>query len=203
MDKYLPEKFKNLDSWKLSRRKFLKGMALAGIASQVQFLGSCWGEEDKTNQIILSQNSEKTLAAIQQILFPNDGFGPDAKAIHALKYFKWVLTDKQMDEEDKKFILNGIEWTSELTQKEHSKYYFELNTKEQKMMVIKMSNLDWGETWLSIIMTFILEALLSNPLYGGNPNEEGWKWLNHYQSGPQPTKELLYPQIFNELEKNI
>ena len=198
MDKSIPESLKNLDQWNLSRRKFLKGLALAGIASQIPFISSCFNDNDN-----FIGKYEKTIKAIQQILFPDDDFGPGALGINAHKYFIWAVADNQMDEQDRSFIFNGLEWTEQLSEKEYSKAFHELEVKQQKILVIKMTDLKWGETWLSVMMTFILEALLSNPLYGGNPNEEAWKWLNHYAGSPQPDKTLIYPDIFKTIEQEV
>jgi len=200
MNKLIPNNLRNLDKWNLSRRKFIKGLALAGIASQIPFISSCFNDDKNSEEILFSSDTSKSAKAIQQILLPDDGFGPDAAGINAFDYFVWALSDKQMDAEDKKFIISGLNWTDELSKKEYSKLFFELDTKEQKLLVIKMTDLDWGGTWLSIMMTFILEAMLSNPLYGGNPNKKSWLWLNHYASNPQPDKSLIYPKIFTTIE---
>ena len=44
----------------------------------------------------------------------------------------------------------------------------------------------WGRAWLSLLLYYIFEALLSDPVYGGNPDGIGWQWLEH-----QPGKNLL------------
>ena len=196
MDKSIPKSLKNLDQWNLSRRKFIKGLALAGIASQIPFITSCLNEEED-----FTKKYEKTIKAIQQILLPDDGFGPGAIKINAYNYFIWATADIQMDLDDRNFVFNGLKWTEQLSEKEYSKAFFELDIRHQKIIVIKMTDLDWGKTWLSVMMTFILEALLSNPLYGGNPNQEAWRWLNHYAGSPQPDKTLMYPEIFKTIEQ--
>lgn len=202
MEKIIPDNLKDVDKWSYSRRKFLKSIAIAGIAAQIPFLSACWNEEQKGSDESFPLESIKTIKAVQLILFPDDGFGPDASSINASDYFQWALHDQQMNIEDKKFIINGIEWTTDLSMSEYTKPFYELETKQQKLLIIKMTALDWGETWLSVIMSFILEALLSNPIYGGNTNMEGWKWLKHYSGSPQPNVELSYPQIFTTLEQS-
>jgi len=46
------------------------------------------------------------------------------------------------------------------------------------------------------LLTFIFEALLSDPQYSGNADSIGWQWLDYKFGNPRPTAELLYPEIF-------
>jgi len=43
-----------------------------------------------------------------------------------------------------------------------------------------------GKAFLSEILHFTLEAMLSDPAYGGNINQKGWKWLEHQPGFPGP-----------------
>jgi gluconate 2-dehydrogenase gamma chain len=45
-----------------------------------------------------------------------------------------------------------------------------------------------GDRWLNVIMSYVLEALLSDPVYGGNPQGIGWQWLQHQPGFPRPTQ---------------
>jgi len=42
------------------------------------------------------------------------------------------------------------------------------------------------------LLTYLLEALLADPVYAGNPNGIGWKWLQHQPGFPRPTKNKKY-----------
>ena len=199
----IPDSMHDIDKWRLSRRRFIKGIAIAGAVSQLPWWVACSDERKEKKAWKASQSDMETIEAVQQVLLPDDGFGPGAKEINAKDYLLWVLSDERMDEEDKTFIINGLEWINKRAEEEFAKRFYELDEKSQKMVVTKASALDYGETWLSVMMTFILEALLSNPLYGGNPRKSAWKWLNHYAGSPQPTEELLYPEIFKTFENNL
>jgi gluconate 2-dehydrogenase gamma chain len=72
-----------------------------------------------------------------------------------------------------------------------------LNTTEKEALITFIAKEAWGSSWLSIILTYIFEALIADPQYGGNVNESGWKWLNHYPGNPRPAKKLLYGNILN------
>ena len=49
--------------------------------------------------------------------------------------------------------------------------------------------------WLSTLITYTLEALLSDPLYGGNTNGIGWKWLGHDPGNPRPSADKIYGRL--------
>ena len=182
----------------ISRKDFLKRMMLAGAAMQVPFWSACDTRPSKKEIRSLSRLTDEqleTVRIIQDILFPADGNGPGANEFDAHYYLDWVVSVPLMDSEDSEYIINGIGWVDETAQEDYSKGFLKLSKKEQHDLIRKISKESWGEDWLSTILTYILEALLSDPLYGGNTKEAGWKWLDVYPGYPRPDKSLLYPEI--------
>jgi gluconate 2-dehydrogenase gamma chain len=116
------------------------------------------------------------------------------------KYLLWVLSDERMDPEEKEYIINGIGWVDETAEENFSKNFVKLTQAEREKLIGDVSKETWGRSWLGVILTFIFEALLSDPQYGGNTDEIGWDWLHHNPGQPRPTKKLLYPQIFETVE---
>ncbi len=106
-----------------------------------------------------------------------------------------MLWDERMDPEEKEYIIDGIGWVDETAEEKYSKSYVQLSQSEQEKLVADISNESWGSSWLSVILTFIFEALLSDPQYGSNPDRIGWVWLQHNPGYPRPTQLLLYPEI--------
>jgi gluconate 2-dehydrogenase gamma chain len=53
----------------------------------------------------------------------------------------------------------------------------------------------WGRAWLSLLLYYIFEALLSDPVYGGNPGEIGWRWLEHQPGFPRPPADKIYGSL--------
>ena len=51
-----------------------------------------------------------------------------------------------------------------------------------------ISNSKMAKNWVSLILYYTLEALLSSPIYGGNRDRLGWRWLKHNTPKPQPIK---------------
>ena len=43
-----------------------------------------------------------------------------------------------------------------------------------------------GNEWFVVVLGYTLEALLGDPVHGGNPDGVGWKWLGHTPGWPRP-----------------
>ena len=79
----------------------------------------------------------------------------------------------------------------------------ELSQNQREVIVEELSgDKGWGKTWLSRLLTLSFEAMFCHPSYGGNTNEIGWKWVDHFPSRPLVTKELMYPQIMKTIREN-
>ena len=171
-----------------NRRQFLVGATAITAATLLPVTISCTAEiiEDVNHE--LDSKSFETLIAVQNHLFPAYKDSPSALDINAAAYFTWVLTDTKKDSEEKEFMRNGIIWTNETAQENFSKSFFNLNTQEKEKTLRIMASESWGENWISVVLTFIFEALLSDPIYGSNNQETGWNWLEHKTGSPQPTE---------------
>lgn len=192
---------KNAD-WLLSRKQFLGSVIAGGLISQLPF-SNVIAQTKATSKINLLNNEQlEIIRSVQEILFPSDGNGPGASDINATDYLVWVLSDSNKDADEIKYIINGIGWIDETAEEQYSKKYFDLNQTEKEDLVKLVSKESWGESWLSVILSFIFEALLSDPQYGGNPKSIGWNWLDHYPGQPRPTENLLYPEILKTIRKS-
>lgn len=183
--------------WELSRKAFVKSLLISGAALQLPWLTSCSHKEELKNVEPLSKEQFNILAAIQEVLFPSDGNGPGASKLNAGLYVVWILNDSEQDPDENNFIIEKLDQFEEFSKEETGTSFLELNSDEQHQLVKKASNIKWGRTWLSRLLTLIFEALLLDPQYGSNPDGIGWKWLNHNPGSPRPTKNLLYPEILN------
>lgn len=192
---------KSIHKFYFSRRKFLKSIVATSIASQIPFIAGC-NNNDSSREFVLTNLEILNLEAVLQIIFPNDNFGPDAKLIHAAKYIQWILLDKQIPYEIKNSITDGLKKANELAVSILHSQFYKLSTNEMQMIINIIVAKDWGEIWISTLINFIFEALLASPVYGGNTQEYGWKWLKHYSSLPQPTKQLKYPEIVEIIYKS-
>ncbi|NOX86939.1 MAG: gluconate 2-dehydrogenase subunit 3 family protein [Chlorobi bacterium] len=194
-----PKVFKDTESWRLSRKTFLKSVIMGGALSQLPWMKAFGSMEQKLS--ILSEKQLSIISSVQQILFPAGDNGPGASDIHATEYLLWVMADPEKDPEEVQYIISGIGWVDETAEETFSKSYTELTQSEKEKLIETIAPESWGESWLSVLLTFIFEALLSDPQYGGNPDGTGWKWLNFIAGQPRPTPELLYPEIIKTIRK--
>jgi len=199
--KNIPATLQNIEQWQMSRRHFVKGLLIAGAITQIPFLSACLNESKEAVLPFgqLNSTQKDILKEVQNILFPNDGNGPSAKDVNALEYLQWVISDSRMDPSEVEYLLNGIKWIEEISDEIYSNSFLELSQNEKENLIAKVSKQNWGESWLSVVLTLIFEALLSDPQYGGNINSTGWEWLNHNPGNPRPTEELLYDNIFEAI----
>lgn len=202
-DKHQPaeQRLLNDENWLLSRKAFVQLIALSSVAIQIPWLHSCSSDvKSEVNISPLSQLQYTTVLEVQKILFPDDGNGPGASQINAAAYLTWVLRDPLLDSVEGEFIITRIDKFNEVCKKKYNKEFQELRDDDKIQFVTHITEIKWGKKWLSKLLTFIFEALLLNPAYGGNVDEVGWNWLEHDPGQPRPTNNLLYPTILNNHE---
>ena len=190
----IPRTVKDALNWQASRRNFIKNSLAIGALTQMSVLQSCINNEYDTS--VLNKKQMAIAISVQNILFPKDENGPGAIDFNADKYLLWVLLDKRIPKDENQYIINGLKWVDETAQEEMSERFLKLSKKEQVQLIHTVSKMGWGESWLSVMLTFIFEAMISDPIYGFNKDEIGRKWLGHVAGFPRPTKENRYDEIF-------
>lgn len=186
---YSPEFFEQLpQNWQ--RRSFLFGTAKAAtalsLAPLLMQLSACKGQERP--KAVLQQHPWPTFAAVQEVLFPADGNGPSAHDIQATQYLQLVLQTPGFDAEERKFILEGVAWLDQYAQEQHKKAFLTLNLAQRDAVLRAIADSSAGDRWLNALLNYVLEALLCDPVYGGNPQGIGWQWLQHQPGFPRPTQ---------------
>ncbi len=122
------------------------------------------------------------IESVQEQLFPHNGNYPSAKDFEATRYLKLVSQDASFEKEDLDFILRGAKELQALG------YRLKMSAAKQHALLKQFEQTTLGENWLSIMITYTLEALFADPIYGGNKNEIGWKSYHHHPGIPRPTK---------------
>jgi len=136
-----------------------------------------------------------TLAAVHDHLFPDDGDGPSALDIHATAYLRALVDDPDLDAEEARFIRQGVGWLDDLAVKREHLPFAKLDTKARERTLREVAATEAGENWLSTLLLYLFEALLSDPVYGGNPNGIGWTWLDHQPGFPRPEAGQTYQEL--------
>ena len=200
-----PEFQSNLQNG-LNRRAFLK---TGGAASILVTLAGCKPQvpqeqndvnvdadvkkEESESEVTFDEQQKAVIEAVQQHLFPDDGDGPDAKAINAFDYLAFAMTDPQnIADGDPGFIAKGVGWLQDLAEQTQGDSFLKLSQEKQAAILKQISASSAGENWLSLLLYYLTEALLLDPIYGGNPDQIAWQWLEHQAGFPRPTPGKTY-----------
>lgn len=177
----------------LNRRAFLRTSAaislLAGftLTKPTFAIQQTAASSTATDGDIFTVQQQQVIDAVQMLLFPDDGDGPSAQDLNALEYLEWALTDQQnIDDGDVSYITKGIGWLNDLAKQTHGSPFVALTPAQQDKVLKQVAKSQAGENWLSLLMYYLTEALMLDPVYGGNPNMIGWQWLEHQPGFPAP-----------------
>jgi gluconate 2-dehydrogenase gamma chain len=137
----------------------------------------------------------KTISAVQQHLFPASDDAPGAADIGALRYLHNAIENPDADGEDRAFIFNGVGWLNDLTQDRYQQSFAGLDEQQREIVLRQIEDSRAGRNWLSLLLTYLLEALLADPVYGGNPQGIGWRWLEHQPGYPTPPPDKMWYRL--------
>jgi gluconate 2-dehydrogenase gamma chain len=176
----------------LNRRAFLRtSVAVSMLAGLTVCSAPSSDQKAKTIVTVddnyFSAEQHQILDAVQMQLFPDDGDGPSARDLNAVKYLEWAMSDQQnIDDDDPTFIADGIGWLNDLAKQTQGDDFIKLSDQQQDKVLKQIAQSSAGENWLSILMYYLTEALMLDPVYGGNPDMIGWQWLQHQPGFPAP-----------------
>ena len=180
----------------MDRRQFLALSTLGASAA----LGACSSVPaftrkpgTKTVDSGLSASQWQALIQVQHHLLPSEADAPGAKEVNADQYLNFVLTDADFDANERRFIATGLDELQGVCQRQHQQPFEALSDDDKERCLRAFEGTSNGYAWLSTVLNYLLEALLTDPLYGGNPEGIGWQWLEHTPGFPRPT--VRYQQL--------
>lgn len=136
-----------------------------------------------------------TLDAVSRHLLPSETDSPGATDIHALDYLRFVVGDRRVDRQEREFLLQGCEWLDELARQGHAQPFVALSADAREGLLRQTAATPVGEIWIATLLTYLFEALLTAPAYGGNPDGIGWRWLQYIPGFPLPAEGTRYPEL--------
>ena len=183
----------------ISRREFMTRMGLLGSLA-LTYPAAALAElrQSKVKQATADWQKKpiwQTIAQVQEVLFPAAEDIPGAADIGATIYLHRAIENPNADGEDKDFIFRGVGWLDGLTQERHKKTFVQLTAAQQQEIIEVIVKSRAGRNWVSTLLTYTLEALLMDPVYGGNKNGIGWKWLQHQPGYPAPAADKTWDQL--------
>jgi len=191
------------DRSSISRREFIMRMSFLGSLA-LTFPATALAELRKSKQQQTSaepvsawqiEHTWQTIAQVQEVLLPADEDVPGAGDIGATVYLHKTIENPQADTADKDFILRGVGWLDALTQEQHKKTFLQLTADQQQTILEAIVKSRAGRNWVSKLLTYTLEAMLADPVYGGNKNAAGWLWLEHQPGYPAPPEDKTWHQL--------
>lgn len=159
-----------------SRRNFLK----AGFLSSAIFLMDGCSVFGVTTPM-------QTLSVMHHDLFPH----AQKLGIKTASYMHIVFNHSRISEDDKKFLKNGVKWLNEEAIQMYKKEYVKLLSSQREELLKHVTQTEWGDSFVYDVMNYMFEAMLGDPIYGGNNHEAGWKWLQFQGGEPRPKKAFV------------
>lgn len=182
----------------INRREFIRILAIASASYPLSVLSSSH-KKTTSNQNI--KEPWLTISEVQQHLFPKES-SIGAKDIQALEYLHLAMASPGFDEEEKTLIHNGVTWLNDLSKQQYSKNFIQLDGTLKEKILRRIESSNAGERWLSTLLSYLLEALLTDPIYGGNPKGIGWNWLQHQAGFPRPPENKKYYHLDKKRYRN-
>ena len=154
----------------MNRRNFLLLSSLSIALSQVSLA------KDISTQNLL------VLEKVYDILFPQTKQMPSASQFGVINYLKQNIYHETFNKEDAHLITQGAtDFFNTFPD------FLNSSMPQQEQMIQKALQSDYGHNWLSTLLHYGLEAMLSDPIYGGNTQQIAWQALEHKPGLPQPT----------------
>lgn len=157
----------------MKRRKFILLSCLSPL-----FLSAT-----QKNQLFVDERYV-VISYILDIIFVKTSTMPSAREFKAIQYLISNINHKTFLKQDKDLLLQGA-----VDFKNSFPDFFKLNdVKKLDFLQEIQRNNSYAQSWLSKIVYYGLEAMLSDPLYNGNSKKVGWHSINHNIGYPRPRK---------------
>jgi gluconate 2-dehydrogenase gamma chain len=185
-----------------SRRHFIKSAAGIGAITSLPLVSIASSSQTSLRDII-QQDPWLTLEATLNQLLPESATGPSANDINAMAYLYQVMTVQPTEQDEKDFIIKGVGWLNAYAQSEKSSNFASLSFIDKEQLLKGISQSMAGQNWLNTLLSYIFQAMLAPPSYGGNPSGIGWQWLAHQPGFPLPKEGQRYFELPNRARINF
>ncbi len=166
----------------ITRRDFFQYGGAVGVALLVGIAAKKYALSNN-----VSTDTFQIFDAVINHLF-NDADGYVTSKLNVMGYFKGVLSDERIDIAIREYLINGAVWLDESADDTFGKKFVALNHDQKEALLKTVSMLRWGDRWLYRMMSYYFEAVFSDPIYGGNTDAAGWKWLAYEPGFPRPNQ---------------
>ena len=163
----------------MNRREFI------GTAASLAAFGSSVSLSAERLESKKHESAFDVIFSVQRHFFPKGlATMPDADTFNAARYTEEAIEHKSFDPDIRAILFEGAKRLQGMAGESISK----LTYKERERLLRKFEEDSFGSYWLSQVMNLTLEALLSDPIYGGNVDESGWRSFGLKPGLPRPKK---------------
>lgn len=159
----------------LKRRKFLVLSSLLGLSPYIKAKDLNLFEKD-------FQKIVPTIKAVQEHMFPTDSKIPSAASMNVTQFLFETVKHKSYDKDIRAFVIEGAQ---ELDARENGRF-ISMSHRDKENALRAYEETNYGSNWLGRILTLTMEGMFSDPVYGSNIKEAGWKALRTYGGQPRP-----------------
>ena len=164
----------------MRRRDFLATSAVIGLSVSLH-------AQEADAETKAFEAAVPVIAAVQQHMFPEGGKLPSAKAMGTVTFLKETITHASYDRDIRRFVIEGAQELERRTQDK----FLTMDDVQKEAALRSYEETRYGSNWLARIMTLTMEAILSDPIYGSNIGQEGWKAVGSFGGSPRPKERYI------------
>ncbi len=136
-----------------------------------------------------------TLGLVQEHLFPSEPQVPGARDVNALAYLNFVMNWQGTDPAEIKILRDGLARLTRIAAESSGSTFDSLGEQHREQALRALETSNGGTEWIGLVLDYIFEALLADPVYGGNPDGIGWRWLEIQPGYQRPGPEQSYANL--------
>jgi hypothetical protein len=140
---------------------------------------------------VLTAAEWRTLEAALDVMLPSGPGSPGARDVNGIGYLDAALADPDTEAGDAALVRAGAAWLDEAARRAGSAHFAAAPPDLRETALAAVAARDRGPDWVLVTLMFGLEALLGDPVHGGNPGEVGWRWLGHTPGEPRPSAKAV------------
>jgi len=179
----------------MDRRAFLgsSGVALAAaLLGRLEAYAAAAPAPTPLSGAGIEPDGWRILGLVQTHLFPSEAQAPGAKEVNALGYLHFVMTWKGTDPAEPRILRSGLDRLREIATQTAGGTFEALDAPGREQTLRTLEAGESGTEWILLVLDYIFEALLADPVYGGNPEGVGWRWLQIEPGHQRPEPDQRY-----------
>jgi len=136
---------------------------------------------------VLTDAEWVTMEAAQETLWPAGPGVPGAKELNATRVLDAALADPDVPPIEREWVRGWIPALHELAKARGAATFESLDAGGREAVLVAFRERDEGSGWIRVVLGYTLEAVLGDPVHGGNPGEIGWRWAGYEPFDLRPT----------------